>query len=196
VYGLFFLWAGLGKIPRAGLGGVISAGLLVPGALLVVLGGLVALVGVARAWRWRLVALFAASCAISISIAGVVPLVGRERSSKAVVERLRGELRPGDLVFAYRGYPESLPVYLGRTVGVAAYEGELAFGIAHLSAEERARRFPNEEQFREIWNSGQRVFAVAGRDWARRMASDGLTHVRLLWQGEGLALLSNRQPGR
>jgi hypothetical protein len=191
VYGLFFLWAGLGKIHRAGLAGVVSPGLLLPGVVLVVLGALVAFSGVLARWRWRLVALLAASCAISISIAGVVPLVGHERSSEAVAESLRAELEPGDLVFTYRCYPESLPVYLRRTVGVAEYEGELAFGISHLAPDERARRFPNAEQFRAIWDSRVRVFAVGGRDWARRMAADGLTHVRLLWQGDALVLLSN-----
>jgi len=85
------------------------------------------------------VALFAASCCISAAIATVVPLVGRERSSKPVADQLRGKLREGDLVFAYRCCPESLPVYLERTVGVAAYQGELAFGISHLSGEERQR---------------------------------------------------------
>jgi 4-amino-4-deoxy-L-arabinose transferase-like glycosyltransferase len=196
LYGLFFLWAGLGKIHRAGLGGVISPGLLLPGAVLFAMAVLVVASGPGRSWRWRLVALFAASCAIAISIAGAVPLVGRERSSKAVAERLLPELRPGDLVFAYRCYPESLPVYLRQTVGVAGYEGELAFGISHLAPEERAERFPNGEQFRSIWQSGRRVYAVADRNWARRMAADGITGVRLVWQGEALALLSNEGPGR
>jgi hypothetical protein len=194
VYGLFFLWAGLGKIHRAGLAGVVSPGLLLPGVALLLLGALVALSGVVAGWRWRLVALLAASCAISISIAGVVPLVGRERSSAAVAQTLRAELEPGDLVFTYRCYPESLPVYLRRTVGVAAYEGELAFGISHLEPSERARRFPDAEQFRVIWGSDRRVFVVGGRDWARRMAADGITHARLLWQGDALVLLSNEGP--
>jgi hypothetical protein len=193
VYGAFFLWAGLGKVNRAGLGGVVSPGLLVPGALLVALGALVGVAGFGRVWRWRLLALFAAACAIGASIASAVPLVGRERSSKAVAEKLLPELKPGDLVFSYGCYPESLPVYLRRTVGVAAYEGELEFGISHLSPGERAERFPNGEQFRAIWDSGRRVFAVADRHWARRLARDGITHARLLWQGEALVLLSNER---
>ncbi len=194
VYGLFFLWAGLGKIVRVGLGGVISPGLLAPGGLLLALAVLVVLAGIGRRWRWRVLALFAASCSISAAIAGVVPLVGRERSSREVAERLRAALHSGDGVFAYRCYPESLPVYLRQTVGVAAYEGELAFGISHLTAGERERRFPDAGQFRNLWQSDRRVFVVAGRDWSRRMTSDGLTHARLLWQGEALALLSNERP--
>lgn len=196
LYGLFFVWAGLGRFDRLGLGGVISPGLLIPGGLLVAVAALVALAGLGRIWRRRLLALFAASCCISVAIITVVPLVGRERSSKAVAERLRGQLRDGDLVFAYRCYPESLPVYLERTVGVAAYQGELAFGISHLSRGERQRRFPSAEEFRALWGSERRVFAVAGLNWSRRMTADGITHARLLWEGEGLALLSNERPAR
>jgi hypothetical protein len=196
LYGLFFMWAGLGRIDRLGLGGMISPGLLVPGGLLVAVAALVAFSGLGRIWRRRLLALFAASCCISAAIITVVPLVGRERSSKAVADHLRGKLREGDLVFAYRCYPESLPVYLECTVGVAAYQGELAFGISHLSGEERRRRFPTAEEFKALWGAERRVFAVAGLNWSRRMTADGITHARLLWEGEGLALLSNERPGR
>jgi 4-amino-4-deoxy-L-arabinose transferase-like glycosyltransferase len=196
LYGLFFVWAGLGRIDRLGLGGVISPGLLVPGGLLVAVAALVALACLGRIWRRRLLALFAAACCISAAIITVVPLVGRERSSRAVAERLHGQLRDGDLVFAYRCYPESLPVYLERTVGVAAYQGELAFGISHLSGEERQQRFPTAEEFRALWGSERRVFAVVGRNWSRRMTADGIAHARRLWEGEGLTLLSNERPGR
>jgi hypothetical protein len=85
-------------------------------------------------------------------------------------------------------------VYLERTVGVAAYQGELAFGISNLSSEERQLRFPTAEEFRALWGSERRVFAVAGLNWPRRMTADGITHARLLWQGEGLVLLSNERP--
>jgi hypothetical protein len=193
LYGLFFGWAGLGRIDRLGLGGVISPGLLVPGGLLVAVAAPLVLAGLGGIWRRRLLALFAASCCISAAIMTVVPLVGRERSSKAVAERLRGQLREGDLVIAYRCYPESLPVYLERTVGVAAYQGELGFGISRLSGEERRRRFPTAEEFKTLWGSERRVFAVAGLNWSRRMTADGITHARLLWEGEGLALLSNER---
>ncbi len=131
------------------------------------------------------------------AIEGVVPLVGRERSSAALAARLRPALRPGDLVFSYGCFPESLPVYLDRTVGVAAFEGELAFGIAHLSPEERRRRFPTAAEFRQVWNSDRRVFAVAERrHWSARLAAAGLTHARLLYEDEGLALISNERPAR
>ncbi len=195
VWGLGLLWAGLGKIDRVGLGGVRSPGLWGPGVLVVALAALVAATALARRWQPRLLAMFAAGCCLCAAIQTVVPLVGRERSSEELAARLRPVLRESDLVFAYGCYPESLPVYLGRTVGVACFEGELAFGMSHLTPVERAARFPDAARFRTVWDSERRVFAVAdARSWSQRLAGDGVTHARLLWQGDGLALLSNERP--
>ena len=197
LYGAALVWAGLGKIDRLGLGGVVSPGLLVPGALVVAVALLAAASGFGQKWERRVFALFAAGCCVGAAVQVVGPLVGRERSSKAVAERLRPQRRPGDLVFTYRCFPESLPVYLERTVGVAAYDGELAFGISHLSGAERKEHFPTAEEFRNLWESDRRVFAVGEtRAWSRRLAQGGITHARLLWEGEGLALLSNERPAR
>ena len=197
LYGATLVWAGLGKIDRLGLGGVVSPGLLVPGALVLAVALLAAATGFGRAWDRRVLALFAAGCCVGAAVQAVAPLIARERSSKAVAERLRPELRPGDLVFTYGCFPESLPVYLERTVGVAAYDGELAFGIAHLTGVERRERFPTAEEFRNLWESDRRVFAVGEtRAWSRRLAQGGITRARLLWEGEGLALLSNERPAR
>ena len=98
-------------------------------------------------------------------------------------------------MFSYDCFPESLPVYLQRTVGVASYEGELEFGISHLGQAERSELFPTASEFRALWESGRRVLAVAeaGR-WSRRFTAEGIAHARLLWEGEGLALLSNDRP--
>ncbi len=194
LWGLALVWAGLGKIDRLGLGGVVSPGLLGPGIVVVVAAAMVAASGFGRGWERRLLALFAAGACLCAAIEGVVPLVGRERSSEAVAARLRPELRPDDLVFSYGCFPESLPVYLDRTVGVAVFEGELAFGISHLAPAERRPRFPTAAEFRTVWDSNRRVFAVAQRrSWSQELAAAGITHARLLWHGGSLALLSNER---
>jgi hypothetical protein len=38
------------------------------------------------------------------------------------------------------------------------------------------------------------VLVVASLRWPGNFVSDGITHARLLWEGEGLALLSNERP--
>jgi 4-amino-4-deoxy-L-arabinose transferase-like glycosyltransferase len=192
LYGLLFVWGGLGRTDRLGLGGVISPGLLVQGGLLVAVAVLVVLAGLGRVWRNRVLALLVASCCVNVAIMTAMPLVGPERSSKQLAERVRDELRKGDLVFAYRSFPESLPVYLDRTIGVSDYrQSDLTFGISHLSPEERQRRFPTAEEFRRLWDSDRRVLVVASRRWPGNFAGDGITHARLLWEGRSFVLLSN-----
>ena len=196
LYGAVFLWAGFGKIDRLALGGVVSPGLLAPGVLLVALATLVVVAGLGRSWHLRLLALFAAACCISAAAISVGPLVARARSSKALAERVRSELRTGDLLFTYHCYPQSLPFYLQRTLDVAAWKGELEFGIAHLSPEERARRFPGAAEFKRLWDSDRRVLAVGDRTWSKNMTDEGFTHARVLWTGLNQVLLSNDRPAR
>ena len=192
LYGATFVWAGLGRVHRLGLGGVITPGLVVPGILVIGASLAAAALGFGTDWRRRAPALFAAGCCVGASLQIVGPLVARERSSKELAARIEAEARAGDLVLTHRCFPESLPVYLGRTVGVAAYEGELAFGISHLGRDERAARFPTAAEFRALWASDRRVLAVGeARSWSRRLEEDGINHARLLWEGEGLVLVSN-----
>jgi 4-amino-4-deoxy-L-arabinose transferase-like glycosyltransferase len=188
---LFFLWVGLGKVDRLGLLDTVSPVLVVPGLCLLILAGVVAAEGFAHVWRRRLLALVVTGCCLCGAVIAATPLVGRERSSKALAERVRAEMREGDLLFHFECYRQGLPVYLDRTAGVAGYQGELEFGISHLSREERQRRFPNAQEFKKLWDSDRRVLAVGDLSWSRRMAAEGFTHARLLWKGWGTVLLSN-----
>ncbi len=191
--GAFLLWAGFGKYDRLGLLDTTTPVLVVPGLVVVILAGVVAAAGFARSWPRRLLVLAVTGVCLCGAVISAVPLVGRERSSKTVAERLQAELREGDLVFAFGCYPQSLPVYLRRTVGVAGYQGELAFGISHLSPEEGRRRFPDFQEFRKLWDSDRRVFAVGDHWWASRMEKEGFTHAKLLWEGLDSVLLSNQR---
>ena len=196
LYGFGFLWAGSGKVERLALGGAFSPGLLASGVLLVALAALLMAAGLKRSWRLRLLALFAGACCISAAVITVGPLAAPRRSSKALAERVRGELRDGDLLLVYHCYPQSLPFYLQRTLDVAAWRGELEFGISHLSSEESARRFPGSAEFKKLWDSDRRILAVGDKTWSKRMTEEGFTHARVLWTGPNQVLLSNDRPAR
>jgi hypothetical protein len=196
LYGFGFLWAGSGKIDRLALGGVVSPGLLASGVVLVALATLVVAAGLGRSWRLRLLALFAGACCISAAIVPVGPLMARERSSKALAERVRSELRDGDLLLTYHCYPQSLPFYLQRTLDVVDWKGELEFGISHLSPEEGARRFPGSAEFKRLWDSDRRILAVGDGAWSQHMTAEGFTHARVLWTGLDRVLLSNERLAR
>ena len=78
--------------------------------------------------------------------------------------------------------------------GVVRYRGELAFGIDHLTAEVRTRRFPTSGQFQDRWRSSRLVYLVLeGRD-LRKLEADGLAPGPILWRQKKLLLMINRQP--
>jgi len=121
----------------------------------------------------------------------VGPRLALDGSSRELAGFLKQRLGPQDEVYAYDCYPQSLPVYLNRLIGVVRYKGELSFGIDHLPAETRALRFPTSGQFQERWRSSRLVYLVLeGRD-LRQMEADGLTPGPILWRQKKFLLMAN-----
>jgi 4-amino-4-deoxy-L-arabinose transferase-like glycosyltransferase len=152
------------------------------------------------AWWWarhgagpRSVAALAAAAALILGCLWAVgPRVAANRSSAAIARALAPRLSPGDEVYSYHCYPQTLPVYLRRLIGVVAFQGELEFGISRLTPEERARRFPSAEQFRPVWSSDRTVYLVVEKDELSRMTRDGLPLGTILEEQERYLLMVNR----
>ena len=72
------------------------------------------------------------------------------------------------------------------------HQGELAFGIQHLSPEERARRYPGAAEFRPLWSSGKTVYLVLEKEKLPKMQADGLAPGAILVRGEKYLLMTNR----
>jgi len=124
----------------------------------------------------------------------VGPRIALDRSSQELAGFLKQRLGPQDEVYAYDCYPQSLPVYLGRLIGVVRYRGELGFGIDHLPAQVRTLRFPTSGQFQDRWRSSRLVYLVLeGRD-LRKLEADGLAPGPVLWRRKKLLLMTNRWP--
>ncbi len=121
----------------------------------------------------------------------VGPRVARERSAYEVARFLKGRLAPGDEVYSYRFYPQCLPVYLGRLIGVVRYRGELAFGIDHLPPEEHVRRFPTAQQFQDRWLSARPIYLVLESPDLDRMARDGLVPGPIVFRQSRFLLMTN-----
>jgi 4-amino-4-deoxy-L-arabinose transferase-like glycosyltransferase len=146
-------------------------------------------------WRGRLRNLAVLAIAPALLVIGLVslaPRAARRLSAAPVARSLAGFLRSGDEVYSYRCYPQTLPVYLGRLVGVVEYQGELAFGIGHLPAAERARRFPKAAEFRPLWESGRKVYLVLETEKLPALVRDGLKPGTVLARGEKYLLMINR----
>lgn len=167
-------------------------------------------------WRWILVAWLALGggatawltlrrghqtgfVAMLLATAGflllVNPVAARidQRSTKPLALLLKTQIAPGDEVFHYRHYFQDFPVYLGQTVGVVDFEGELTFGI-HAEPAQTAARFLAEPEFLRRWPLPGRRFAVVRRDdYARLLAQPAFTH-SILGEYRGHLLIANRAP--
>ncbi len=136
---------------------------------LVAAGGLAALAAIGTVLSSRRIALAVALCgassmALYAGIEVASPIIAADKhESQQMVRWLEEQLEPGDAIYSFGYYPQSIPPGLRRTIGVAAYTGELAYGISRLSPQERTRRFPSAEEFAAIWSSDQPVYLVLDR---------------------------------
>lgn len=193
VFGGAFIVAGLGRVKSFGEPGqvllpVLSAGVACA-ALAILSAGLV----MARHWKRALGAMVLCSAASFLCIWSAGPTIASARHTKAFARFILERAAPGEPIFSYRYYPQTLPVYLRRPVGVAAFEGELAFGISKLPETERRARFPKPGEFAALWNSPVRVWCVVDRDSLRKFAPDGLTQPTILMEEKQVLLVTNHE---
>jgi len=150
-------------------------------------------------WLWGrgrvrgLAALAVAPALLMICLVTLGPYAAARLSAEPLARYLNARLKPGDEVYVYRCYPQSLPVYLRREVGVVGYQGELTFGIDHLSWAERAQHFPNAEQFKPTWSSEKTVYMVLEKTRFPRLLRDGLAPGPILMR-QGKYLLMTNHP--
>jgi len=151
-------------------------------------------------WLWgsgRLRSLAALAVAPALLVLGLVSAAPRASlllSTGPIAHFLGPRLAAEDEVYAYRCYPQTLPIYLRRLVGVVEYQGELEFGIRHLTTEERARRYPTAAEFRPVWDSGKTVYLVLEAEKLPRMRLDGLIAGPVLMRQDKYLLMTNHPP--
>lgn len=89
------------------------------------------------------------------------------RSARQLVHAVRPYLHPGTPLYSVGQYRETLSPYLGRTLQLVGYEGELQFGLS----EEPQRRMST-EQFAAHWSAGGEAVAFfdpgVWDEWRRR----------------------------
>jgi hypothetical protein len=153
-------------------------------------GFLVQWLAIRRGVRTGLQALVTATTIFFIVVVCALPHV-LEKTTKPLALRLRTELQPGDRVFSYHEYFQDFPVYLGRTIGVVEYRGEMEFGTA---AEDHSDRYVDEAAFRRLWAGPGRVFAIARQEDTTKLFADPAFQYKLIDQQNGDILFSNNQP--
>lgn len=187
-----FLWAALGRVAR-------FSPAFSPALFVFALAAAGVSLFAAAVWSrrggpaWRGVAAFAAGGLLCIGCLWAAgPRIAFYRSAVEIARFLSPRLAPGDEVYSYHCYPQTLPVYLGRLIGVVDYSGELAFGITHLPPAERRRRFPSSRQFLPVWTSGRTVYLVLEKRDLPEMRENDLAPGPILLQQGKLLLMTNR----
>jgi len=77
-------------------------------------------------------------------------------SQHSLADQMAPYVTPDTHLYSLQDYPQSLPFYLGRTLTVVAYQGELEFGIG----QEPAKWIPELDAFASQWRSETRALAV------------------------------------
>jgi 4-amino-4-deoxy-L-arabinose transferase-like glycosyltransferase len=191
-FGAAFVWAGAGQVKALDPSGALSVPILAAGSACVLLGLASAAFSWSASWKRAVPAMILCAAASFGCIWSAAPALAESRRVDSFAAFIQGHREPGDRIVSYRYYPQALPVYLGDSIGVAAFQGELEFGISKLSEEERRERFPTAAEFAALWNSPARVWCVTDRGGLSKFAKDGLAAPVILQERGQVVLLTNR----
>jgi 4-amino-4-deoxy-L-arabinose transferase-like glycosyltransferase len=78
--------------------------------------------------------------------------------------------KSGVPIYSLNDYPQSLPFYLGRTMTIVAYQGELEFGIGR----EPGKWIPELDSFAAQWRKQPEALAVMPPETYTQLAAEGL----------------------
>jgi len=167
----------------------LGIGLYVFCALLLCVGLLPWILG-RRHYAKAITTLLIANALLWSFVATELPTFDDDNSIKSLALELRSRLRPGDEIISYRDYYQDLPFYLRQRVSVAAYQGELAFGI---NAETSTRQWMiGEIEFERRWHNDAQVYVITSHQNYKALMV--LTHSkpRLIAEAGDNVLISNR----
>ena len=136
--------------------------------------------------------LAASACGLFFTLWAAAPSFGHAEELRRVAAFLSANLRPSERLFSYRTYPQTLPVYLRRTMGVAVFRGELAFGVGRLNEEARRARFPDAKEFAALWDSPERIFCVTDDSALAHLGEDGISHAYTVLRAGKMLLITNQ----
>jgi len=185
------LWSAAGRVSAfpgatAGaapyLGAIVTIAAALCGAILAARGRIPAAAGAAAI----------AGAALFFGLRSEAPRYLEGRNAFAIADVLDGVRRPDEPLYALWCTPYTLALALDHPVDMAGHDGELGFGARHLSPADAARRFPDIEAFRRIWESERTVWAVLNSSSVDKMQRAGLDPGMQVFRSGGLELHRNR----
>ncbi len=134
-----------------------------------------------------------ATCVAFFTAANLVEGLFNDRSTKSLAAVLKPRLQPADAVFIVNDYAQDLPVYLGRTVSVVNYAGELTYGIG-AEPEKTASRFMDYGAFFMRWRQPAVAYAVVRSAGYKKFFADAVAPFTVIAETPRYVLVVNRQP--
>ncbi len=192
VCGAAFMAGGAGLIRAYSPPGQHFPGLLAAGTLTVLLSVVALALSLRGRWPRAVAAMALSACALFGCVWAAAPQIQKARSMRAIASFLKTNLRPGDVVIAYRFYPQTLPVYLGRPIAVAAFAGEQTFGVSKLDEAVRRDRFPDAQGFKRLWDSPVRVFCVIDKGSLAALADERVAPIYPIVEEQRVELITNQ----
>lgn len=104
----------------------------------------------------------------SLLVAFGTPLL--ERSARTLVSAVRPQIAATTELYHVGQYRQAVPVYLGRTVTLVQYSGELEFG----QQQEPGRNTATLAQFTQRWRDGHDAVAFFTPQWWEKLSHAGL----------------------
>jgi 4-amino-4-deoxy-L-arabinose transferase-like glycosyltransferase len=96
--------------------------------------------------------------------------LGESRSSRVIADVISESLPDGAPIFAFQYYPEAAVFYLGRTVTLVNYEGEMAMGI-NLEPEKFIK---SQDEFLAVWQNLEHAAVVLKLNRLKNLNVDAL----------------------
>jgi 4-amino-4-deoxy-L-arabinose transferase-like glycosyltransferase len=127
------------------------------------------------------VAAIAANQVVLVAASTSVP----GKTTAALAAQLKPQLRSGTRVYTLQIYPQSLPVYLGSTVTLVNFRGELDFGLAR----EPEKAIPTIVDFVERWSRERDSIAVMKRPLYEKLTAEGVP-MRMVAEDEVLVAVT------
>jgi 4-amino-4-deoxy-L-arabinose transferase-like glycosyltransferase len=185
------LWSAAGRVP--GFPGVTAGAAPYLGAIVTVAA---ALCGAVLAARARVSAAAGAAAiagaALFFGIWSEAPRYLEGKSAFAIAGALDGVRKPDEPLYALGCTPYTLAIALDQPIDMAGHDGELVFGARHLPPADAARRFPDIDAFRRIWESERTVWAVLNPTGVDMMQRAGLDLGTEVFRSGRLTLHRNR----
>jgi len=118
------------------------------------------------------------SLAATLLILAGANSLAESRSSRVIADVISESLPAGAPIFSFQYYPEAAVFYLGRTVTIVEYEGELSMGI-NLEPEKFLR---TQDEFQAIWQNLDQAAVVLKLNKLKNLDVDAL-HGKVVYKG-------------